>query len=272
MKAYTTYIESISGYSDVLSSVRATQKVAAASLIRESAKIADLNEAFKALKNISLKLRRISDINMGELANSDNKKVLIVIMGDKGLCGDLYPRIARLLSGKSYQEVVLVGESGKKYLNEVEVNPSAIFATSDFEKVYRYLIEKYFEARLGADILFAESVTLSKSEPKLTDIFSVLTENTEKTDVEIGEGFPIFASGKRDLKKILITNLLKLNLYAATLKAKISEYSARTVAMESAVDKTEKVITGLKKDYFRKRRHFATQKQLESFIAHTNEL
>ena len=56
--------------------------------------------------------------------------------------------------------------------------------------------------------------------------------------------------------------------YKIGTETKLSEFSARTVAMEHAAVKTKGLIHKFTLDYSKERRRVATQKQLEIFAVH----
>lgn len=66
----------------------------------------------------------------------------------------------------------------------------------------------------------------------------------------------------------MLENYVKVSFAEIALETKLSELSARTVAMEDAAAKTEKLIKKTTLGYSKERRESETQKQLESFSAH----
>ena len=268
MKAYTKYIENVEGYTDVYLTVTTTQKIAGAALAAEMKKLPNLVEHTNYLSKILEKYKKIYGFTSPIIAkNGSGGKLLVVIAGDRGLCGDLYPRIAKLanLHEEGYSEKILVGKAGAKYLEEEGVKPTSIFDATQFNELFSYLFQKFANEYKSIDVIYTEPKTLVSIEPVFVNILSVIPV-VQNEQIAETSGLPILASKEIEMVQVLVRELLLTSLYATSLKAAISELSARTVAMESAASKTQEIIRKLGLDYFKDRRIFTTEKQLESFL------
>lgn len=268
MKAYTKYIENVNGYTDVYLTVTATQKVAGANLASEMKKLPFLTEHTNYLSRILEKYKQIYGLASHILSkNGLGGKVLVIIMGDKGLTGDLYPRIAKLAKSQvgTYSEKILVGPEGLKYLDEEDIKINGSFNTTQFDEIFNTLYQKFVSELKSIDIIYAEPKTLISIQPVLTNILSISSSESLADNLKT-TGLPVLTSTKSEMTMALVREILITGLYASMLKAAISELSARTIAMESAAAKTQQIIKKLKFGYFKDRRLFTTQKQLESFV------
>jgi len=82
------------------------------------------------------------------------------------------------------------------------------------------------------------------------------------------QGLPLFEPSKQKTFDDLLDKYIGVVFRKIIFEAKLSELSARTVAMEHATAKTQEIIEKLHLKYAKNRRRTVTQRQLESFAAH----
>jgi ATP synthase F1 gamma subunit len=280
MKAYTKYVENIEGYKDVLMSVKAAQKVAASTLLKINKKASLLVDQSEALEFVKSSFTKAAGVNgITNAGNKGERKILIIIGGNRGLCGDLYARLARAVSTqKGYSQIVLVGKAARKYLEELSIfptleydNPQNIdFDELVFNQIFDYVYQEFFMKKSMVEICYAEPLTLTKNIAKIVNLPLVLTNGKDGVDKSLSNNtsLAVFASTTGEISRMITKKIVSLNLYAAIVKGLVSEFSSRMVSMESAERKTEKIAEGLKAKYFKQRRLYTTQKQLESFVVH----
>lgn len=269
MKSYTNYKENLAGYQDVLLTVQTTQKVAAHNLLKEYDRIKLLQRHELFLQTLTDNFEKAYPLSSQALIkNGKGGKLLIIIAGDRGLCGDLYLKLAKTAKAQAgYKELILLGQTASKYLDEEGVSIKDRFDLEEASVVFDYFYNQFKNNLVQIDLLFAEPQTLSHTVPKLINLLSPQTTQKESGQPE-NYGFPILGSPKEELIDFIIRERLSLNFQVSLIKAAISEFSSRIVAMEHAEGETEKIKTKLKLDYFKNRRVFATERQLEGFVSH----
>jgi len=100
--------------------------------------------------------------------------------------------------------------------------------------------------------------------------FSKHLEEQNKALVNKPLGLPIFEPSKKLFFNSLFQKYIEIFFHSIILETKLSEISARTVAMEHASITTENIIQKITAYYLKQRRLIETQKQLESFSIHKN--
>ena len=232
------------------------------------------------------------------------KKALIILTGNKGLVGGLWHKIVNsfLDTAKQYQSVIMIGAKGKNYLKEENIpiiksftNFFDIPTEEEIKNITDYIFNEFKKgAFFQVDILYPKFVSLAQQTPNFTLFLpfeftrlesreynnknfpkNKLREQQEssmefesKNDKNTGDGFPIFEPSKQKIFDNLLQKYIGTFFYKIIMETKLSELSARTVAMEHAATKTKELIQKLTLDYTKQRHRIVTQRQLESFVTH----
>ena len=285
MKTYFKYKNDIQGFEDVSGTIKATEKIASASIHSLKLEVGQLNDYMSELERM---LSRVSEFYFNakeplfEKRNSGGK-AMILITGDKGLVGGMYHNLANFLIDKINNEdiIITIGKKGRKYLEEEGVVVDRSFfdmsgapSEESVSSITDYVF-KIFETRNIAqvDIIYPRFIALSAQEPtSLTflpfEFKDELGTDGKIIDIEVEPGFPIFEQAKKEISADLVKKYISLFFHRIMLESKLSEYSARMVAMENASVKTEELIKKLSLRYFKAKKKFITKTQIESFIVH----
>ncbi len=130
-----------------------------------------------------------------------------------------------------------------------------IFKNEDYEQI---------------DIIYPSFISLAEQKCLVVPFlpFSFEGDLTKKRKESEELGLPIFEPSKVRIFRQALEKYIKVFLYKIILEAKLSEFSARTVAMEHASEKTKKLIARLNLSFRKERRRLVTQRQIESFSVH----
>lgn len=283
MKTYLDYKNQIEGFEDVSETVKAMEKISASSVHFLKQKVANLNvyasEIERAMAELSFFYQNESSPLLQK--NASGKKALIILSGEKGLVGGLWHNLigAFLEAGERYQSVIIVGAKGENYLREEGARIEKQFAglaetseTSDIKEITDYIFSEFKKKTFSqVDVLYPRFVSLAKQEPVfipfLPFIFNSQGE-TKSGEVKTSSGLPIFEPSKKEVFAALMQKYIGMFFRKIVMEARLSELSARTVAMEHASAKTDELIKKINLNYLKERRRAITQKQLESFAAH----
>ncbi len=286
MKTYLKFKDDISGYQDVLETVRTVEKIAASSIHNLKLKVKSL-QLFK--NSLETTLHRISMFEVKNthplLAYSENgDKALIVVGGDKGLVGGLHHNLANTCVENIgyYEHLIVIGKKIASFVEEegLKIEKTFTYSTDlptpdDINAWTSYLFNFFREKRLsGIDIIYSSFVSLAEQQPKTVAFlpfrFKKHTpgEAPEMTAMDEPYGIPIFEPTKQEIFDWLLEQYIGVYFYEIVMEAKLSELSARTVSMEHASEKTKEYIKKIHLTYLKERRKNVTQKQLESFIVH----
>jgi len=277
MKSYLKFKEEISGFNDVLETIKTVEKIAASRIHILKVKQKTLNLYVLHTRLILERLSNFLDPTSHILFKKRNKgiKGILIITGDRGLVGGLYHSLINeyLQQKNQYQKVFVVGKKGKMYLKEENVKIDKFFpAFSSFpekeeiKKLCNFLFSQFQKEEFERiDILYPKFISLVQQEPK---ILTFLPFSSKSSCAGAKIGMPIFEPSKNRIFDWLFRNFVQLAFYDIALEAKLSELSARTAISENAKVKIDQIVRDITLKYFKRRRKVITQKQLESFIPH----
>jgi F-type H+-transporting ATPase subunit gamma len=283
MKTYLAHKNQMQGLKDVLETVKTVEKIAASSVHFLKQEVASLNSYAAEIEKILTRLSLFYPKENHPLLREKNtgKRALIVLTGDKGLVGGLWHAVvsALLENIHQYQAVISIGAKGEAYLKEEDVQIKRwFFQTSDIpqkqdiEKITGYIFGEFKKGTFRqVAVLYPQFISLAKQSPLFVSFLPFKFALAAKAEGEFSEaalGLPIFEPSKRKFFDRLLQKYIGLFFYKIVMEAKLSELSARTVAMEHAGAKTNQLIQKFTLDYAKERRRAITQRQLESFAVH----
>ena len=281
MKNYLAYKNQIAGFRDVLETVKTVEKISASSIHLFKQEVALLNSYIAAIEQ---SLNRLLDFYQEKnhpllRQPTSAKKALIILTGDKGLTGGLWHKIIGWFINhrQAYQSIVVVGTKGKQYLSEENIpfvkwfpSPEDVFNSQDVQPIRDFLFEKFKNGSFPQiDVLYPRFISVAKQEAMVTGLLPfAFLEQKRANQTKNGLGLPIFEPSKKDIFNRLLQKYIGVFFQKIVLEARLSELSARTVAMEHAAAKTDELIKKLILNYLDERRISITQKQLEAFSVH----
>lgn len=170
--------------------------------------------------------------------NNSDKKILIVITPDKGLCGSLNTNIYKkiLEEDNKNTKIITIGKKASRFSQRLESEVIANFpagsSTPDYSIVYN-LIEvindEFLTGKVSkVDILFTDFTSIFSQEPKIKTLLPI------KTTHEEAELPYVFEPGEAEILSDLLPYYLEVYLYNSLLEAYTSEQAARMVAMQNA--------------------------------------
>ncbi|MCX7870539.1 MAG: ATP synthase F1 subunit gamma [bacterium] len=207
-----------------------------------------------------------------------NKIGLVVITSDKGLCGAFNTNIFNYFE-KNYINlrdnlvIVAVGKKAVSYFNTRKYN---LFATFDkvgdipsfeFIKKLRDQVFDLYKNVSKVEVIYARYYSASKFIPvsvKLLpfDINLVDIKRDDKVTLDNVDHF-IFEPFLEDIGQEIFEIYVSSLIYQLILESKLSEFSARLMAMNTATDNAENLIKDLKLLFFKKRQEAITKELLE---------
>ncbi len=219
-----------------------------------------------------------------------NKNQSVIVIGEKSKD---YLQEENIQIVKSF----ILSESSKKQKKKLEpIDELGIFKKEEIEYITDYIFNQFKNGTFSqVDILYPKFISLANQQAFLISFLpfnftSNFLNNTSEKDKDITfhlnkryqkndefkllgnkvtkNGLPIFEPSKRKIFNQLLQKYIKVFFYKIIMETKLSELSARTVAMEHSAKKTKEFIKKSTLYYAKNRRRIVTQRQLESFIAH----
>ena len=270
-------IRSIGGTAQI---TRAMQMVAASKMRRaQQAAIESAPFARRLYRMQRAATARIKNFRHPLLARREvHKRAVILIAGDKGLCGALNTNVFRLASQFDTATTVFitagkkaaqfVARSGRTLAAEFEYHDSPTFAEARaIARVAREMMEsgKVDEVRVVStryvNTLTQEPVSLEYL--PVGQISSLKVPGVESDDAFIDDAEVSFEPSAEAVLTYLVGHYLDIYIYFVLLSAKASEQSARMVSMKNATDSAETLIKDLQLEYNKLRRGNITKELLE---------
>jgi F-type H+-transporting ATPase subunit gamma len=260
---------------------RAMKLIASVKIKKIQRAFLPFREYIKDLQKIVSVLLRNTDFRMN-LGNLDilkekqgDKIGLIVVTSDKGLCGAFNTNIFNYFEKKysDLKEKLIVIPVGKKAVNYFSKRGYNLFATFDkvgdipsfdFIKQLRYEIFNLYERVSRIEVIYTKYYSPSKFLPiyiKLlpfdVSLIDIKEEKSDNVDHFIFE--PSLDDIGQEIFEIYVNSLI----YQLILDSKLSEFSARLMAMNTATENAENLIKDLKLLFFKKRQESITKELLE---------
>ncbi|OIO33507.1 MAG: hypothetical protein COZ49_00050 [Candidatus Yonathbacteria bacterium CG_4_10_14_3_um_filter_47_65] len=288
MRSYLTFKNQIRKFEDVRETVRIVEKVAASNVHTLKGATDSLNryaeEIKRTLSRLSVFYRParhplLAQSNGKHWRNTGGNKAVVVIGGERGMVGGLWHGLVDRYSGRAreYQYLIVIGSKVGRLLEEEKFTPDRAFASGhgvflekEADEAAKHIFSGFAKGVFSRlDVIFPKCISLVEQRPQLIPFlpfeFDILDEGSASS-----VGIPLFESSKRNIFDRLLEKYIAISLKRILLEAKLSEFSARTVMAEYAVEKTTKIIRKTKVDYSNARRITLTKKQLENFVAHRN--
>jgi len=293
MKSYIVYKNQMQGVKDVSETVKTVEKIAASSVHSLKQEVFNLNFYATELEKV---LNRLSPFCREKdhplLRKKDfGKKTLVIITGDKGLVGGLWHGVINIFLENidQYKAVVVIGAKGENYLKEEAVPIIKLFTSffdipqkEEIANITDYIFDEFKKGVFSrVDILYSQFVSLAEQTPKLTSFLpfeftshflnqsnNMPIPKNKYLDKSSSGGLPIFEPSRQKIFEEILQKYIGVFFYKIVMETKLSEFSARTVAMEHAAAKTDELIQRLMLNYTKERRRIVTQRQLESFAVH----
>ena len=274
----------INSVKDTMKITNAMYMISSSKMTHARKKLADTEPYFYALQGeISRILRHVPDLehpffDMREkIAENERKIGTIVVTADKGLAGAYNHNVIKLaeeiLERPGHHKLYIVGELGRHYFAKHGV---------EIETNFQYTVQNptMHRARDISGVLIDEF-----RHGGLDEIHIVYTrmENSVQADAETIRLLPLERSSFNEMKmplnvhreaialypsveaviKAIVPNYITGMIYGCLVQAYASEHNARMMAMKSATDSAESLISELSIVYNRARQAAITQEITE---------
>ena len=210
------------------------------------------------------------------------KRALILVTTDKGLCGGLNTNLLRKVSDEFVTEnthVVSAGRKGAQFATRSGWDLVAEFSYGDppsfgeARVIAKMAVDLFEKAEVDhVDIAFTNFINTITQKPEVQTLLPI-TEikgvqagvEGEETSTELAGGATEFLfepSAGRVLSELL-PHYINFQVHQILLEAKASEHSARMVAMKNATDNANQLIKDLTLEYNKLRQAAITNELLE---------
>ncbi len=210
-----------------------------------------------------------------------NKRAIILISTDKGLCGALNSNLMRESAkfDKATTVYIAAGRKGSQFIARTKRQLAAEFTYKDAplfseaRAISRFARDMFLKGEADrVDILFTNFISTLNQKP---DVFPFLPVGQIKgvvagvhghaTEEKLLKGATefLFEPNIEEVFGALLPHYLNFQVYQILLEAKASEHSARMVAMKNATDNAKQLIKDLTLEYNKLRQSNITKELLE---------
>ncbi len=280
MRAYLKTRGDVAGYEAVADAVKAVETVAASNIQRSRNAALSQSAYISAVSGILAAFRRHHSFEDSRLTRprAAGDRVLMILSSDRGMVGGLYSRVvatAQQIAG-DYDRLVSVGEKATKHARDEGLELSAALAgipdraqTEEIEALSGQAVHEFLEGGWrSVDILYPRFASLAVQEPTVVPFLPFHFTAAPDAPPEGPLGLPILDPSGNAVADELLARFAALYFHSIAAEAKLSEFAARTLAMEQAGNKARQRIEQVKLRYFKERRRDFSRKQIESFFAH----
>ena len=212
---------------------------------------------------------------------SGEKRALIVISSDKGLCGGLNSNLLRE-AGKAPKDSTVFISAGRKasqFLARTKRDLAAEFSYKDAPEfsearaISKMAQDMFLKGEVsGVDVPFTNFISTLVQKPeiktflpigKIQGIEAGVEGKSSEKELEAGSAEFLFEPNPQDVFSNLLPHYLNFQMYQYLLESKASEHSARMVAMKSATDNAQQLIKDLTLEFNKLRQSMITNELLE---------
>jgi len=209
------------------------------------------------------------------------KRAVLLITTDKGLCGALNANITREAAkfDKDTTVYVCAGKKGAQFISRTRRNLAAEFTYKDAplfaeaRAISKFVQDLFLKGEVDhVDVLYTNFISTLVQKPEVQSLLPIgeiagvasgvhggeVTVALEKSEVEY-----LFEPGAEGVLGDLLPHYLNFQVYQFLLEAKASEHSSRMVAMKNATDNAKQLIKDLTLEYNKLRQANITKELLE---------
>lgn len=203
------------------------------------------------------------------LKNPQNKRLLIVISPDKGLCGSLITNMVRRLLEEDFKNsfVITIGRKLERTLLRLEANLIATFPMGTAFPNYSFVFplielinEYYIQKKVSVvEVMYPEFTSIFTQTPTLKKILPISLPDMHGKE----ENIYLIEPSQDELLDSLLPYYLEITLYSFLIEAHTSEQAARMIAMQNAKNNANDIADTLTLTYNKSRQERITNELLD---------
>ncbi len=245
--------------------------VASSKLNKAKNRLNSTRPFFNEIKNVISDILSTSSINHPYLINKKaNNTAVIVITGDRGLCGGYNANVNKLANTvikSSNDSVIAVGNKSNDFFkNRANIiqsftNISEYPTYEDALKIGELAKSLFKDGKVDEIYLaYTEFVSTLVSKPTLVKLFPLDAKDFE---TEKSKSSVIYEPDAETVLNYIIPKYVNTLIYGALVESAVCELGARMTSMDSATENAEKMMNSLSLIYNRARQTAITQEITE---------
>ncbi len=209
------------------------------------------------------------------ISKKENGKTLVVVItSNRGLCGAFNAQVIRnvvalaKIVGRENVECITVGKKGDLAVRRLGLNVTATFEAKENVDIQTViLLDKLIEEQFNTGkykevrVLYTDYVSVLLQKPMDRVLLPLSKETLANlvTDSKEEAGDFIFEPGKEKVVTMILSKIVRMQIYNMFLESSASEQSARMIAMKNATEAAGEMIEDLTLMYNKVRQAGITQ-------------
>ena len=241
-----------------INSIKSIRQITKAVGLVSSTRLQRLRTKFESSRQFFLQIENLN-VSSNFFCQPKNKRCVILVASDKGLCGSYNLNIGRfavdLYREKENSVLMIIGSSGAEIVRRNNITPDRIFTNVNENSVAEIADSaiSHFHNDYEIYLTYTKFYSAVKTVPTYKKILP-LTKT--KSDV-------IFEPDEKTVVDFFIPNYVRASISAAVLEASVCEQSTRMMNMNAATENANEMISNLVLKYNRLRQNQITQELTE---------
>ena len=211
---------------------------------------------------------------LSDQSAAGQRSAIIIISSNSSLCGGFNANVVRkaleVVNGSEGQvEVIAVGRKAAEAMKKAgfaqDADYSDVIGHPEYEKsaaLARGLMERFNAGELGRVVLVYNHFVNGATQTPVAETYLPFCYEPDATETELPEDL-IIEPEREEILKTLLPQVLTLKFHTAVLDSAAAEHGARTMAMQTATDNAEDLLSELTLEYNKGRQQKITAEILD---------
>ena len=263
---------------------KAMNLVASSKLNRARSRFNDTKPYFEATKRVIANVvkgsKGVKSLFMEE-RNESGKRLIIVVAGDRGLCGGYNSNVCKAaleLAGGKTPVVVTAGNKAKEFFvhRNIEIAQSYRDVSekpdyADAGEIGNMAVKMYENGEVDeVYLVYTKFITTLTNEPETIKLLP-LDPGDFKAELEGSQTLTIYEPDEEAVLNYVIPKYVNTVIYGGMVESSVCELSSRMTAMDSATENATDMIESLNLIYNRVRQGAITQ-EITEIVSGSNAL
>ncbi len=274
-----------------IKSVNSTRQITKAMNLVASSKLAKAKKRMEGTKPFAEETKKV----IAEIAEAagglkhpmfsheckGNRALVIVITGDKGLCGGYNSAVCKealeLCKGKE-AKLITVGSKGRDFFKRREFEFDTVltgiserFEYSDASNIGQRALHLFKEGEVdGVYLVYTRFISTLSSQPKAIRLLPANPNEFENSKGG-GSALTLYEPSEEEVLDYVVPHYINTVIYGALVESSVCELGARMTAMDTATDNAEETLESLNLMYNRVRQSAITN-EITEIVSGSNAL
>lgn len=247
-----------------ISSIKNIRQITKAMGLVSATKLQKMRTEFESSRQFFLEVDNMAENICSSIYSKEkNKRCIILITSDRGLCGGYNINVSRiaidLYCKKNDSSLLIIGNGGVEIANRNNISPDKIF-TGISENPDMLSVKKIADAAISS---YANDYEIYLAYTKFYSAVKFVPAYKKILPLVKNKPNIIFEPDETSVIHHFIPKYISCAIFFALLEAAVCEQSARMMSMNAATDNANEIISNLTLKYNRLRQNQITQELTE---------